>query len=110
MRPREGVRAADAEERQGATSMTTAQWTATYPRGGKGLVKGYLAKTQRDLVSHSLKPKRTAPVWTQVWRSSFREKQGGFMATGVRDEFAGGWASLLGGLGRGVAARITDRS
>ena len=99
--------------------MTTAQWTATYPRGGKGLVKGYLAKTQRDLVSHSLKPKRTAPVWTQVWRSSFREheggtrmtiKQGGFMATGVRDEFAGGWASLLGGLGRDVAAKITDRS
>src|SRR5262249_39550476 len=71
MRPREGVRAADAEERQGATSMTTAQWTATYPRGGKGLVKGYLAKTQRDLVSHSLKPKRTAPVWTQVWEVIF---------------------------------------
>jgi hypothetical protein len=37
-------------------------------------------------------------------------KQGGFQAAGVCDEFAGGWASILGGLGRAVAARVTDRS
>lgn len=27
----------------------------------------------------------------------------------VRGEFAGGWASILDGLGRAVAARVTDR-
>jgi hypothetical protein len=36
--------------------------------------------------------------------------RGGFLAAGVWDEFAGGWASIFGGLGRAVAARVTDRS
>jgi uncharacterized protein YndB with AHSA1/START domain len=36
--------------------------------------------------------------------------QGGFPAAGVWDEFAGGWASILDGLGRAVGARVTDRS
>jgi hypothetical protein len=36
--------------------------------------------------------------------------QGGLPADGVRDEFAGGWASILDGLGRAVAATVTDRS
>ena len=36
--------------------------------------------------------------------------RGGFLAAGVRDEFAGAWASILGGPGRAVAARVTDRS
>jgi hypothetical protein len=36
--------------------------------------------------------------------------QGGFPAAGVWDEFAGGWASILDGPGRAVAARVTDRS
>jgi hypothetical protein len=36
--------------------------------------------------------------------------RGGFLAAGVRDEFAGAWASILSGLGRAVAARATDRS
>jgi len=35
--------------------------------------------------------------------------QRGFPTAEVRDEFAGGWASILDGLGR-VAARATDRS
>jgi hypothetical protein len=35
--------------------------------------------------------------------------QGGFPVAGVWDEFAGGWASILDGLGRAVAARVTDR-
>jgi len=35
---------------------------------------------------------------------------GGLPAAGVWDEFAGGWASILDGLGRAVAARVTDRS
>jgi uncharacterized protein YndB with AHSA1/START domain len=35
--------------------------------------------------------------------------QGGFPVAGVRNEFAGGWASILDGLGRAVAARVTDR-
>ena len=37
-------------------------------------------------------------------------KQGGFLAAGVRGECAEGWASILGGLGHAVAARVTDRS
>ena len=36
--------------------------------------------------------------------------QGGFPAAGVWDEFAEGWASILDGPGRAVAARVTDRS
>ena len=36
--------------------------------------------------------------------------QSGFPTAEVRDEFAGGWASILDGLGRAVAARVTDRS
>jgi hypothetical protein len=35
--------------------------------------------------------------------------QGGLPAARVRGEFAGGWASILDGLGRAVAARVTDR-
>jgi uncharacterized protein YndB with AHSA1/START domain len=35
--------------------------------------------------------------------------QGGFPVAWVRDEFAGGWASIPDGLGRTVAARVTDR-
>lgn len=35
--------------------------------------------------------------------------QGGFPVAGVWDEFAGGWATILDGLGRAVAARVTDR-
>ncbi len=35
---------------------------------------------------------------------------GAFPAAGVRDEFAEGRASILAGLGRAVAARVTDRS
>jgi hypothetical protein len=37
-------------------------------------------------------------------------KQGGFLAPGVRDEFAGAGPSILGRLGRAVAARVTDPS
>lgn len=36
--------------------------------------------------------------------------QSGFPTAEVRDEFAGGWPSILDGLGRVVAARVTDRS
>jgi hypothetical protein len=36
--------------------------------------------------------------------------QGGFLVAGVPDEFPGGTASILGGLGRAAAARVTDRS
>jgi hypothetical protein len=36
--------------------------------------------------------------------------QGGFPAAEVWDEFAGGWASILDGLGCAVGARVTDRS
>jgi len=43
-------------------------------------------------------------------RTRMTIKQGGFLAAGVWDEFAGGWASILGGLGCAVAARVTDRS
>lgn len=73
---------------------------------------------KRDLVSHSLMPKRTAPVWTRVWRSP----SGSRMAD-PDDDQAGrlpgprgpgrvrrGWASILGRLGRAVAARVTDPS
>jgi hypothetical protein len=35
--------------------------------------------------------------------------QGGLPAAGVRGDFAGGWVSILDGLGHGVAARVTDR-
>ena len=36
--------------------------------------------------------------------------QSGFPTAELRDEFAGGWPSILDGLGRVVAARVTDRS
>ena len=36
--------------------------------------------------------------------------QSGFPTAEVRDEFAGGWPTILDGLGRVVAARATDRS
>jgi len=36
--------------------------------------------------------------------------QSGFPTAEVRDEFAGGWPSILDGLGRVVAARVKDRS
>ena len=36
--------------------------------------------------------------------------QSGFPTAETRDEFADGWASILDGLGRAVAARVTDRS
>ena len=36
--------------------------------------------------------------------------QSGIPTAEVRDEFAGGWPSILDGLGRVVAARVTDRS
>ncbi len=35
--------------------------------------------------------------------------QRGFPTAEARDEFAGGWPSILDGLGRVVAARVTDR-
>ncbi len=35
--------------------------------------------------------------------------QGGFPAARVRDEFAGGWGSILDGLGSAVAGRVADR-
>jgi Activator of Hsp90 ATPase homolog 1-like protein len=35
--------------------------------------------------------------------------RGGFPVAGVWDEFAEGWASTLDGLGRAVAAWVTDR-
>jgi DNA-binding transcriptional ArsR family regulator/uncharacterized protein YndB with AHSA1/START domain len=36
--------------------------------------------------------------------------QSGFPTAEARDEFAGGWASILDGLGRAIAARVTGRS
>jgi uncharacterized protein YndB with AHSA1/START domain len=36
--------------------------------------------------------------------------QRGFPTAEVRDEFADGWLSILDGLGRVVAARVTERS
>jgi len=36
--------------------------------------------------------------------------QSGFPTAEVRDEFAGGWPSILDGLRRAVAAKVTDRS
>jgi uncharacterized protein YndB with AHSA1/START domain len=36
--------------------------------------------------------------------------QSGFPTAEARDEFADGWPSILDGLGRAVAARVTDRS
>jgi len=36
--------------------------------------------------------------------------RGGFLAAGIWDEFAGAWASIFGGLGRAIAASVTDRS
>ena len=49
-------------------------------------------------------------VREQDGRTRMTIKQGGFLAAGVWDEFAGDWASILGGLGRAVAARVADRS
>ena len=36
--------------------------------------------------------------------------QSGFPTAEARDDFVGGWPSILDGLGRAVAARVTDRS
>jgi len=49
-------------------------------------------------------------VREQDGRTRMTIKQGGFLAAGVWDEFAGDWASILGGLGRAVAAKVADRS
>ena len=46
----------------------------------------------------------------QDGRTRMTIKQGGFLAAGAQDEFAGGGASILSGLGCAVAARVTDRS
>ncbi len=46
----------------------------------------------------------------QDGRTGMTIARGGFLAAGVWDEFAGGWATIPGGLGRAVAARDTDRS
>jgi hypothetical protein len=68
------------------------------------------------VVSQDLKLERLFDASPEV---TFREHDGrtrmlivpgGFPAAGVWDEFAGGWASLLDGLGCAVAARVTDRS
>ena len=70
-------------------------------------------------MSHDLKLERTAPAWTRGMEVTCWEQDGGTRMTikqgelipaGVRADFAGGWASVPGGLGRAVAARVTDRS
>ena len=45
----------------------------------------------------------------QVGRTRMTIAQGGSPAAGVRGDFAGGWVSILDGLGHAVAATITDR-
>jgi len=45
----------------------------------------------------------------QVGRTRMMIAQGGSPTAGVRGDFAGGWVSILDGLGHAVAATITDR-
>jgi hypothetical protein len=96
--------------------MTTAEEIATYRHGWEGLVTGCVGDEERDLASRDLELKRTPPAWARAWKSRSGNRiaritiaLGGFPAAGAREEFAGGWASILDGPGRAVAARVTDR-
>jgi len=56
-------------------------------------------------VSHDLKQKRLSDASPKVVLVELTRPQ-----AGVRDQFVDGRASILDGLGRAVAARVTDRS